>query len=320
MPAVSVIINTYNSARFIHSTLASVMNQTWTDFELIVVDDGSQDDTLLQLAQVHDSRLRIYPYPNGGIAVSRNRGLQLASAELIAFLDHDDRWHPDKLEQQVAALSAHPQAALAYSWTELIDLSGQVIRSHLQPHHSGNIHQHLLTQNFLVTASNPLIKRQTLLEICGFDPQIYGADDWDVFLRLTAQAEAVLCPACHVQYRIVPGSGSANVAKLAQGCERAIAKAFDQAEPTLQPLRSKAIGHLYQYLCFKVVEDVPNRRNGWTAGRYWLRSHRHHPDLWTTAATAKISFKVAAALLLPPSVAKNLITWATNRFRDAAQA
>src|SRR4028119_812278 len=112
MSLISVIIPVYNGEKTIQETIESVLNQTFTDFELIVINDGSQDATLEIVERIQDSRLKVLSYPNAGQAASRNRGLSHASGEYISFIDADDLWTPDKLEAQLRALQDNPQAAV----------------------------------------------------------------------------------------------------------------------------------------------------------------------------------------------------------------
>src|SRR5262249_4651515 len=154
MPRVSVIIPAWNAARTILETVRSVQAQTFRDFELIVVDDGSTDDTLDVLAAVDDPRLAVYSYDNGGLATARTRGTARASGELVSFVDADDLWTPDKLEAQIAALSARPGAGAAYSWTRFIDERGRELRVQEPVRFEGDVYRPLLVQNFLCSGSN----------------------------------------------------------------------------------------------------------------------------------------------------------------------
>ena len=125
------------------------MKQTFQDLELIVINDGSQDATLEVLSSIQDPRLRILSYSNAGLASSRNRGITEATGEYISFLDADDLWTPDKLEAQLQALQEHPEAAVAYSWTDYIDQSSQFLHSGRHITINGNVYQNLLVNNFL---------------------------------------------------------------------------------------------------------------------------------------------------------------------------
>lgn len=106
---ISVVIPAYNAAPFIEKAVRSVLDQTWTDLECIVVDDGSTDDTAAVLSGIDDPRLRTIHQPNSGVSRARNAGVAASSGELVAFLDSDDAWLPRKLERQVAVLAARPE-------------------------------------------------------------------------------------------------------------------------------------------------------------------------------------------------------------------
>src|SRR4028118_518511 len=125
MPQISVIIPAYNAERTIRETIESVQQQTFLDLELIVINDGSKDRTVELVQSIKDDRLKIFSYENGGVCVARNRGIDHANGEFIAFLDADDLWTPDKLELQAAALKQHPEAGVAYSWTYFMDVDEQ---------------------------------------------------------------------------------------------------------------------------------------------------------------------------------------------------
>jgi glycosyltransferase involved in cell wall biosynthesis len=111
----SVIIATYNYGRFIGDAIRSVQEQTADDLEIIVIDDGSTDETQDVLAAIRDSRLRVHRIANSGVAVARNTGLQMARGQFIAFLDADDRWRPTKLERQLALMESEPELGLAFT-------------------------------------------------------------------------------------------------------------------------------------------------------------------------------------------------------------
>ncbi|MGA1410273.1 MAG: glycosyltransferase family 2 protein [Prochlorotrichaceae cyanobacterium] len=318
MPLISIIVPTYNSERFIVQTINSALGQTFTDFELIVVDDCSHDNTVSMVQHIEDSRIRYFSHDvNVGIAANRNRGLAKMTGQYVAFLDHDDLWLPDKLMMQLEALEQHPQASVAYSWVHRIDEEGHLIRQHAHPHYTGNIYKKLLINNFLVTASNPLIRISCLENIGGFDNSIYGADDWDLFLRLAEKYEFILLKNCHIQYRIVAGSGISNYRKLEQGTLKVLDKAFSHADQSLKPLKNHALGNFYLYLSFKAVEEFTTRQAGVTSIQYMLRSIHYAPYLWRQGDNLiKVLFKVVLIILLPSSLARKMIDMSIRRYRD----
>ncbi|MGC4030691.1 MAG: glycosyltransferase family 2 protein [Tepidisphaeraceae bacterium] len=108
-PRVSVVIPTYNAPVLLLETLGTVLAQTFADFEVVIINDGSTDDTAEQLKAVTDPRVRVITQPNGGIGAARNRGIDESRGEFIALLDHDDLWLPEKLQAQVDFLDAHPE-------------------------------------------------------------------------------------------------------------------------------------------------------------------------------------------------------------------
>src|SRR5262245_55236073 len=119
---VSVIIPTYNSARFLPDAIGSVLAQTFCDFEVIVIDDGSTDDTETVVAR-YGAAVRCIHQPNSGVAVARNRGIEEARGRYVAFLDADDTWFPHKLERQVSALDNHAQHRACYTAFTVVDSS-----------------------------------------------------------------------------------------------------------------------------------------------------------------------------------------------------
>jgi glycosyltransferase involved in cell wall biosynthesis len=300
MPIVSVILNTYNSAKFLQETLATVFEQTLTDFELLIVDDGSQDDTLAIARTYNDPRIQIHTYRNGGIAKSRNRGLALAQGEFIAFLDHDDRWHPHKLSTQLQVLIDSPKAAFVYSWITAINEAGEELPNYYPAGvHEDKAYPKLLVRNFIHTASNPLLRRSCAVDIGGFDEHIYGADDWDLWIRLAAAYEVRCSPHNHVQYRLVEGSGSTNVTQMAEGATQVIRKAFATAPVRLQSLQNWTWGYHYQYLCLKQLENISRREQVLETWQYLQQSRRHQPRLWPPKMLLKVLLLLLRASIWP---------------------
>ena len=314
MPIISVIIPVYNGEKTIKETIESVLNQTFTDFELIIVNDGSQDSTLAVIDNIQDSRKKIFSYPNAGVSESRNRGLEQATGEYIAFLDADDLWTPDKLEAQYKALQENPKAGLAYSWSDWIDESGQFLRSGGHITVNGNAYAKLLLRDFVESGSNPLIRRQALAEVGGFDQSVTPAEDWDMWLRLAARYDFVAVPVPQILYRISPNSASFNIWKMEAGSLRTIERAFAQAPESIQCLKREVLGNRYKYLTFKALEGPPERRRGLAATRFFWQAVTHDLAwLGRTQLMLIILFKIAIATLLPPQQAQTLLTLAKSR-------
>lgn len=308
MPAISVILPVYNGEKTLRATIDSVLQQTFADFELIVINDGSQDGTLEVLATIQDSRIQVFSYSNSGVSISRNRGILEAKGEYIAFIDADDLWTPDKLAAQFNALQANPQAAVAYSWTDWVDLEGNFLRSGSHICLSGQVFEHLLMKDFVESGSNPLIRREALAAIGEFDPTVSPAEDWDLWLRLAARYEFINVPEAQILYRITPGSASANVWRMEASSIRVIEKALALLPNPNPELRAAVLAERYRYLTIKTLEAPPERKRGLTALRFFWSAIRHDPTwLRRSRLMAILGMKMAIAILLPPPVGQRLL-------------
>lgn len=189
MPDFSIILPAYRSAAFIETTIGSVLAQSDPDFELIVIDDGSPDNTADIVRAIPDSRIRLLSRPNGGIAAARNTGIEAATGRWIAFLDHDDFWHPDKLRTQRAVFEAQPDVGVVYGeflgWDPAnppVFPDAPLDAAALSARLSGYIYHELLLTNW-VLFTTAVFKREVFTRIGLFDPALPPADDWDVALR-----------------------------------------------------------------------------------------------------------------------------------------
>ncbi|MFG6098298.1 glycosyltransferase [Leptothoe sp. ISB3NOV94-8A] len=262
MPLISVIVPVFNSERTIAETLQSVLKQTFVDFEVIVVNDGSQDSTLDKIAAINDQRIKVFSYENSGVSFSRNRGVSHASGDFIAFLDADDLWTTDKLMSQVTALQQSPQAVVAYSWVDCIDEAGTFLRNGRHPKYTGNVYQKLLLGNFLESGSTPLVRKQVFQDAGGFNTALLTNEDWEMWVRLAKDYEFVLVPEVQVLYRISARSKSFNLTRHEQTRLRIIEQVFEQVPETLQYLKPKCIANFYRYLLFKVLDAPENSFDG----------------------------------------------------------
>ncbi len=189
IPAVSVIIPSYNRGYCIAQGLRSVLDQSFTDFEIIVVDDASSDDTQAQVASIGDPRIRYVAHEaNRGGAVARNTGIRIAHGEFVAFLDSDDYWQPDKLAKQIRALRRlGPKWGLSYTWLSCVDDDGkETLR--INPEIEGRCFHEMLASNFIGSFSNIVVRRDLLIEVGLLDESFRSCQDWDLFIRLSGRA------------------------------------------------------------------------------------------------------------------------------------
>ncbi|CAD0226082.1 glycosyltransferase [Planktothrix agardhii 1806] len=310
MPVISVIIPVYNGEKTIRETVISVLNQTFSDFELIIINDGSTDSTLDVVSTIYDSRLKVFSYPNGNLSASRNRGISHANGEYIAFIDADDLWTPDKLEAQYKALQDHPETAVAYSWTNCIDESSQFLRCGSHKTVNGDAYPNLLVVNILESGSNPLICRKALEKVGEFDSSLTPAEDWDMWLRLAKHYPFITVPKPQILYRQSSQSLSANVLKLEAGSKQVIEQAFSQAPDSLQSLKKKSLGNIYKYLTFKALEGKPNPKQGLVAFSFLYNILINDPTMLRRKTTLRTLLKIATFILFPQRQAE----WILSKF------
>lgn len=306
MPLISVVVPVFNGAKTIQETIESVQKQTLSDLEIIVVDDGSQDETLAILGAIADPRLKVIPGVHAGANAARNRGLYASCGEYVSFLDADDLWTPNKLEAQLQALRSHPEASLAYSWTDRIDEQGNYLRrgGHLSV--NGNALAELLITNFVENGSNPLILRQAAIEVGGFDENLTACQDWDMWLRLAARYEFAAVSEVQIFYRLSTNSISANVFALEACCRQVIDRAFAQAPRSLQYLKKYSLGNVYKYLTFKAFECQPDRKKAIAAAWFLLNVVINDRSMITDPSAryaVKNAIRKIAVTLLPSQLA-----------------
>jgi glycosyltransferase involved in cell wall biosynthesis len=203
LPAVSAIITTFNRERFLAGAIASVLGQTWTDLELLVLDNSSTDGTAGVVARSQDPRVRYLRHPPLTIARARNLGLKEARGEFVAFLDDDDEWLPRKLERQVAVFRQGPETlGLVYGGFTRIDERGREGETH-HPVLRGRVLMDLLRQRdpFTGSASNPMMPARVLRALGGFDPSFATSEDWELYLRLAERFDVDYAPEVVVRIR-----------------------------------------------------------------------------------------------------------------------
>jgi len=201
-PKVTVIIPTYERAHFIKSAVESVLNQTYDDFELIVVDDGSTDGTK-EILEGYADKLLYVRQQRQKRSAARNKGVSLARGEYVAFLDSDDVWFPDKLERQVPVLDNAPRnTVLVHGYKQIVDADlnpisahkKQLRRSYAQAEKGKETYEAYLRSHCIFT-STVLIRRAELLGTGNYDPLINGREDLDLYLRLLLKGyEFAFCP------------------------------------------------------------------------------------------------------------------------------
>jgi hypothetical protein len=200
-PKITVLMSVYNAERYLHEAMDSILNQTFKDYEFVIVNDGSTDGTLGILQGYRDPRIRIINNPqNIGLTQSLNEALKSARGEYIARQDADDISLPDRLARQLRFMQTHPEVGGAGSWAEFIDPQGERIRRAQRPTEHDEICAHLLIYNPFIHTS-AFIRKQTLEEVGGYREDLRYAQDYDLWWRLAQVGRVTVIPRVLVKRR-----------------------------------------------------------------------------------------------------------------------
>jgi glycosyltransferase involved in cell wall biosynthesis len=210
---ISIVMPAFNAERFLPEAIESVLGQTWHDFELIILDDGSRDRTL-EIAQsyaLRDSRVSVESHANMGIAATLNKGLALSTSEWVVQMHADDVMMPNRLERQLAFVAEHPELAAASSWIKHINAEGKVIARGNSPLITHEAVQKLFIANELIGVSHPacILRKSAVRAVGGYREQFRVNEDIDLWSRLLEHGYKILVqPECLLGYRIHVGSAS----------------------------------------------------------------------------------------------------------------
>ena len=248
-PLVSAVIPAYNAAAYVREAIKSVLRQSYAPIECLVVDDGSTDETAAIVAAYGD-RVRVLPQENRGVSVARNRGAREAAGDLLAFLDADDRWLPERMERQMQVLQDRPEIEAVVCATEVVDRELEPVGV-VRQDPSIDLHDLLLCRASVVSvSSNLLVRREAFEAVGGFDERLSTSADWAMTFRLLQRGRLASLEDTLVQYRV---HGS-NMSRTVEVFERDMLRAFDgllgdpAAEPELRPLRRRAYANLHRMI------------------------------------------------------------------------
>ena len=278
-PTVSAVIPVHNGRLYLTDAIASVLNQSRPVIECIVIDDGSTDGTRDVVEQFGD-RVTYIRQDQAGVSVARNHGAQLARGDLVAFLDHDDVWLPDKLARQVQTLTAEG-AAMALCAVRVVNAQLEVIGTK-RLRSGGDLPTGMLTfddTEIVDCSSTGLVWRETLLEMGGFDPSLSMSADWDLLFRMLLERTIAYVDEPLALYRVHDSNMSRRIPVMERDMVHAFAKAFSHPNLPASARRTRelAYGRLYRML----AGSYRDAGQSTDAARMLVRGIRHHPALLT---------------------------------------
>jgi glycosyltransferase involved in cell wall biosynthesis len=312
MATISVIIPAYNAEQTILKTIESIQKQTFQDLEIIVINDGSRDQTLKILETISDKRLKVYSYPNGGVSIARNHGISNATGNYISFIDADDLWTEDKLEKQLLALQENPKAGVAYSWTvymiESLETPNNIcFIADEKATFTGNIYSKLLLKNFIGHGSNILARREAIESVGEFEPNLNFCEDWDYYLRLAAKWDFILVREPQILYRKTVGTATCKASIMEKGGLYVINKTYQTVPLKLLYLKKRTLANFYCYCGGLYLnnryqpEEIAKAKE-----RFWL-AVKFYPGILLKRETQTLLLK----LLIPT----NVISYVVSRLK-----
>jgi glycosyltransferase involved in cell wall biosynthesis len=250
MPAnVSVIIPTYNYGRFIQEAVSGVLRQTLAPREIVVVDDGSTDDTQDALTEFGDF-VRYIRQENQGVCAARNTGVANSSGDYIAFADADDVWLPEKLEKQMAKFAGDSEIGLVHcGMREFEGKTGETVRFRLEGEEGWLANELLLWESAAINVSGSaiVVSREAFERVGGFDRAIKVGEDWDFCYRVAKDFKVGFVPEVLVDYRSLGANAHGNVAEMELGMGRFYVKAFAVGGDVIK-LKRRAYGNFHSVL------------------------------------------------------------------------
>jgi glycosyltransferase involved in cell wall biosynthesis len=258
MSLVSVVVPVYNTEKYLRACLDSVINQTFQDFELIIVNDESPDNSLDIIQDYYNKypdKVVVIVQNNRGLAGARNSGIDSANSKYIAFLDSDDLWLPEKLEKHVSHLESNPSVGISYSWSQFINEEGELLNAYITSKTKNVTVSDLLCKNPLGNGSTPIIRREIFEQAGVFDESLRQSEDLECWVRIASTTNWSFegIPEVLTLYRINNQSLSANVIKQHQSWLKAVTSIGKYNLPLLLENYSLAKAYEHRYLARQAI-------------------------------------------------------------------
>ncbi len=288
MPKVTVVIPAYNAMAYLPQTLDSVLKQTFSDFEVLIINDGSTDNIMQWASEITDSRIKLISQLNQGVSVARNTGIENAQGEYIVFLDADDLWEPTKLEKQVCCLDNKPEVGLVYTWTLLVDENGKPTGVRYNSELEGDVWQQILVGDIVCSGSSAMVRRSCFEVVGVFDPDLSSAADFDMWTRIAAHYPFTVIKEYLLYYRQSSTSMSKNHLKMMQDLRITFEKRFQSVPLELLYLRNVAYAGMYRTLAWKSMYDGQYEE----ANAYCKQAILHFPRIRYTKIVVQLQLAI----------------------------
>ncbi len=321
-PLVSVIIPIYNAEKYLKDTINSVLSQTYNHWELILVDDGSTDNSITICQQLLNKKIQIIQQENGGVSSALNTGISQSQGEYLAFLDADDLWLTEKLAKHIAHLESNPDVGVSFSPSAFIDEQGNSLNGKTNPKLTHITPVDLFRGNPLGNGSSAVVRRQTLEEIkfsdrswgtgkdngdrdCYFDEQIRASQDIEYIIRISLKTDWEIegIPEALTLYRILNQSNSANWLRKFQDWETLLTRTSRYAPEVVEKWGNMGKAYQLRYLARKAIRTPTDKTLAKTLIHRSLKTYGRIL-LEEPIATMKIIL-AAYLLLLSPQVFVN---------------
>ncbi len=290
-PQVSVVIPAYNAMKYLPDAVESVLRQTFTDFEVLIINDGSKDHIVQWASQLKDQRIRLISQENQGLSAARNTGISQAKGDYIAFLDADDFWEATKLEKQVHCFEENPEVGLVHTWMVFVDEQGKSTGRVMPSFAEGQVWKKLLEKN-VIACPSVMARRQCFEKVGVFDCTLRSLEDWEMWIRIAACYPFAVIQEPLAYYRQVPGSMSKNCQVMEQSFKTVIEKTFQSATSDLKYLKNLSYGNAYLCLAWKALQS--RDKDYQKAITYRTCAMKHYPQMRFSWEYIRLSFAITA--------------------------
>ncbi|MEM7714190.1 MAG: glycosyltransferase family A protein [Cyanobacteria bacterium P01_A01_bin.68] len=297
MPKISIIIPAYNAMSYLPETLESVFGQTFTDFEILIINDGSSDDIVEWASQITDSRVKLISQANQGVSTARNTGIRKSQGEYIAFLDADDLWEATKLEKQVICLDNNPTVGLVYTWTAFIDQFSKPTGVSIVSHAEGNVWEEIVVRDMISTGSCTMIRAECFDKVGLFDSDLWIGEDRDMWIRIAAcYLFAVIKEPLTLYRRHHQNTTKSNKIIIPQ-LSRVIEKTFKDTPENLLYLKKRSYGWMNMFAAWCAIDEEKDHKQ---ATYYRQQAVQHYPQLLFTSMHLRLSVVIIILALFGP--------------------